>query len=97
MDDSEERQQRLKAKMMRGSSAGQPSPDVEHEARLLEKIKVGDICFVCDVSQGDEAWYRARLVGTRTRDPRIHVELLATMDARKHKLPTPCRRHVHWL
>lgn len=95
MDDSEERRLRLEAKTKRDSPAGHSPADDEHEARLLGQLTVGDTCFAwCAISQGAGAWYRARLLGTRTRDPRMNVELLATIDGRKHNLPAPRRRYV---
>jgi hypothetical protein len=66
----------------------------QHERDLEDNMAAGDGCFV----QHEGEWYRATLLGTRTRAPRFYAEIVSTAFGNKthaRALPAQRRSHVH--
>ena len=64
---------------------------IEHEHRKeRHELGVGDDCFAL-AKVVEWEWYRARLVNVRSREPRLKIEYLATLngDASRLALPEP--------
>ena len=64
-------------------------------AQTNGELRVGDPCFVLGKIVEWE-WYRARLIGIRTRYPTLRVEYLSTLegDPSNLALPQPKVNHV---
>ena len=91
---------RLKRRPQAEMSIAPISQETEEEPSELidmpDGLQVGDTCYAIG-QLVDKKWFRAKLIGIRSRSPPLRIEYMSTLDGQVHELllPSPRKDYVN--